>query len=427
VTALRPSLLLASIGLTLVDGLAADWPQWRGPQHDGITTEGSGWEGGAWPPADPAWVRNVGRGGSSPIVVGDRVYVMGWADERDTVRCLDAATGWDVWRQSYRSPRYGRYHAGDEHAYDGVSSTPSYDPATGRLYTLSIDGDLNCWDAGEDGAHVWGLNLYDLYGVGQRPAIGANTRDYGYTTAPLIHGDWAIVEVGDDEGTLMAFDKASGARRWVSECRDPAGHTGGLVPMTVEGIPCVAALTLRGLLVARLDAGHEGATLATYPWETDFANNVPTPAVSGDFVILTTGYNMNRMAALKVSARGVAPVWQQPTISKVCSPVIYGGHVYFAWGRARCLDLATGEQRWAGGGFADDSSCLVTGDGRLVVYGSRTLALIETADRSPDAYRELAARRGVGEAESWPHVVLATGRLCAKDRKGNLSCFVLRR
>jgi outer membrane protein assembly factor BamB len=368
----------------------------------------------------------VGRGASSPIVAGGRLYCAGWANGRDTVCCLDAATGAQVWSQAYGCPPYGRYHAGDEGAYDGVSPTPTYDPATGRLYTLGTDGDLNCWDARREGAWVWGLNLYDTFAVRQRPAIGPNTRDYGYTTSPLIYADWAIVEVGADSGALVAFDKATGVPVWRSECTEPAGHTGGLVPMVVEGIPCVAVLTLRGLLVARLDPGHEGATLATYPWETDFANNVPTPAAEGDTVILTTGYNLSKMARLRIGLDGVRTLWERRTISKVCSPVIYRGHVYFAWGRLRCLDLATGEQMWAGGAFSDDSSCLITGDGRLVVHGSRTVALVETADRSPDAYRELASRSDVGQAETWPHIALAAGGLYAKDREGNLYAFVWR-
>jgi outer membrane protein assembly factor BamB len=197
--------------------------------------------------------------------------------------------------------------------------------------------------------------------------------------------------------------------------------------MTVEGVPCVAVLTLHRLLVVRVDAGHEGETVATYDWQTDFANNIPTPAVAGDCVVLISGYNVSKVAQVRVGPNGASKIWEQRQISKVCSPVIYNGHVYFAWGKLRCLDLATGEQRWAGGNFRDDSSCLVTSDGRLVVFGSRQIALVETADRSPTAYQELSLRKGVGSSECWPHVALAEGRLYAKDRDGNLYCFALRR
>ena len=86
-------------------------------------------------------------------------------------------------------------------------------------------------------------------------------------------------------------------------------------------------------------------------------------------------------------------MWQKPYPSKVCTPVIHGGHVYFAWQKVRCLDWETGEQKWEGGSFGDPGSCVVTADDRLIVYGGNgKLALVETAERSPTEYKELAVR-----------------------------------
>jgi len=363
--------------------LAADWPHWRGPNRNDITSEASGWDQGAWPLGEPAWRKSVGHGATSPIIVGDRLFTMGWQNGRDSVYCLDAATGEQIWRQEYTCPKYGRHHAGDENWYHGPSSTPAYDRDSGFLYTLSIDGDLNCWYARGDGGRFWGINLYDEYGVKQRPDVGGGIRDYGYTTSPLIRDDWLIVEVGDEEGNLMAFGKLTGRRLWTSECKDP------------------------------------------YDWQTRFANNIPTPAVLGDQVILSSGYNMSRTARIRVTLGGATEVWQSRYFTQVCSPVIYNGHVYMAWQKLRCLDYETGELSWEGGRFSNDASCLVTGDGRLIVFGNRTVALAETADRSPDAYTELSIRAKIGSSHSWPHVALANGRLYVKDRDGNLYCFTL--
>lgn len=404
---------------------AEDWPHWRGLQSNAVTSETSGWEADAWPLGEPAWKINVGDGATSPIVAGDRVYTMGWKENTDTVYCLDATTGTQIWKQSYPCPRYGRHHRGNEHLYGGPSPTPSYDRATHLLYSLSNDGHLNCWDTSANGRRMWTLNLYDAYGVIQRPDAGGGLEDYGFVTSPLIHGPWIIVEAGDDEGNLMAFDKLSGVRRWVSECKDPAGHTGGPAPMTVEGVPCIVVLTLRRLLVVRVDQGHEGQTVASHDWQTHHSQNIPTPGVSGEHVVVTTNYNMNKMVKLKISLQGAMVVWEKKHVSKVCGAVIHNNHIYLAWRQVRCIDFTTGEQKWEGGNFGEEGSCLATRDGRLIVLGNRKVALVETADRSPQVYKELSVRSDIGADTFWPHVVLAGSRLYVKNKLGDLSCFRL--
>jgi outer membrane protein assembly factor BamB len=407
--------------LLLLAQASQDWPHWRGPERNGIVSESSGWGGAGWPVEAPVWTAKVGDGNTSPIVVQGRLYTMGWAQGKDTVRCLDAATGKDLWSQSYPCPQRGRVHQGDEGFYSGPISTPEFDSATGFLYTLSLDGDLFCWDTKNDGRKVWGLNLYADFGAPMRPHVGAQQRDYGYITSPLVRGDRLLVQVGAAEGNLVAFDKRTGKRAWVSECKDPAGHTGGLALMTVEGVPCVAVLTLKNLVVMRLDAGREGKTVATYSWTTDFGNNIATPSVHGDSVLITSEYNHKAICRLKITLKGAEKVWERPFSSKACSPIIHDGRVYFAWQKVRCLDFATGEQKWEGGSVGDAGSCILTGDGKLIVWGGTArLALLDPA---ATAYTELTATARLFTAPVWPHVVLSGRRLYCKDRDGNLKCF----
>lgn len=408
--------------------LAKDWSHWRGTDRNGHVDEDSGWDARAWPPRQAVWEANVGEGGSSPLVVGGRVYVMGWKEGKDHVACLDAVTGGRLWDAAYDCPAYGRRSIGDEGLYSGPTSTPEYDAETGYLYTLSCDGDLVCWSTRDEGRKIWAFNLYVRYDVARRPKHGrSGQRDYGYTTAPLVFGDWVIVEVGDDEGNLMAFSRRNGERAWVSEYAGPAGHTGGIAPMKVEGVPCVAVLTYAGLHVARLDPAHLGKTVALYAWSTDFANNVATPAVHESDVLITSAYNHNAISRVHITLSGATKVWEQPFASKVCSPVIDRGRVYWAWQSLCCLDFETGRQQWEGGEFGDAGSCLVTSDGRLIVWGHRgRLALVESADRSPNRYQELAKLDKIFTTDVWPHVVLADGRLYCKDRQGHLKCFSLR-
>ncbi len=416
--------------LLLAQGRAAagDWPHWRGPQRNDVVEENSGWKDGHWADEKPIWEARVGEGSTSPLIAGGRLFVMGWEGGEDHVRCLEAKTGKPIWAVSYKCPQYGRRATGDENVYSGPTSTPEYDADTGYLYTLSCDGDLNCWDAGAQGKKVWAVNLYDRFHVKQRPAIGLeknDLRDYGYTTAPYVHGDWVIVEVGAEEGSLMAFDKRTGERRWTSEHHGPAGHTGGLVPITVEGVPCVAVLALYDLLVVRLDPGNEGKTVAKYPWKSAFANNVLTPSVQGDCILISSFHTHKAICKLKITLRGAERLWEQPYASHVGSPVVHGNYVYMASARLLCLDWETGKLVWEGGASDYGGACIVTGDDKLIVWSDRgEVTLVEGAEKSPTEYSQLARiGRIFASGHAWPHPALADGRLYCKDREGRLKCF----
>ena len=188
---------------------AADWPYWRGPTRDGLAPETAGWAAGTWRPDKPAWSANGGAGASSPLVVGDRVYVLGRSGGQDVVRCLNVADGKEMWAAKYKGPEYGRFHNGDEGLYSGPSSTPEYDPGTKVLYTLGPDGDLNAWDTNQKGKKVWGLNLYDVYGARQRPKLTrALMRITGTRRARRPRP--VAARRGRLLGTLVAFDKATG-------------------------------------------------------------------------------------------------------------------------------------------------------------------------------------------------------------------------
>jgi len=417
--------LLACLRLAL-PAAAEDWSHWRGDERDGVVSAHSGWTGTEWPLTE-LWRKSVGEGSSSPLVIDGRLYTLGWKANRDDLQCLDADSGETLWSVQYDCPRYGRVSTGDKGIYSGPSSTPEYDPQTRCLYTLSTDGDLSCWDTGNRGKQLWHLNLYEQFDIPQRPRVGrSGRRDYGFTSSPLVHQDWLIVEAGARQGNLIALDKRTGRLLWQSESKSPAGHNGGPVPITVEGVPCVAVHNHQGLLVTRLDPGHEGETVATVDWVTSFANNIATAAVHKNTVLLTSGYNQNRMAKYELSLAGARQLWEQAQVSKVCTPVIHQGHVYWAWRNIKCLDFATGQLRWQGGRAGDPGSCIVTGDDRLITWTNNgDLLLSETAARSPDRYTELARHRILSRQDAWPHVVLSGKKLYCKDRAGTLVCLEL--
>ncbi len=232
--------------------------------------------------------------------------------------------------------------------------------------------------------------------------------------------------VGAKQGNLIAFDKRTGKRIWASQSTASAGHNAGPVPMMVEGVPCVAIHNHDGLLVVRLDRGNEGRTVATFPWVTSFANNIASVAVDEDCVLLTSAYNQNKIAKLRITLSGAEKVWEQKAASKVCTPLIKDGRVYWAWRNLFCLDFETGEIIWRGGTHGDPGSCIATADGRLIVWsGPGDLTLVEISKPSPMNYTELASKKGIGNSDAWPHVILSNGRLYCKDRTGQVVCLEL--
>ena len=267
------------VALPVVAVKAADWPQWRGPGRNGISQESSQYPQG-WPPAK-LWSANVGYGCTSPTMVGGRLYVMGFSGGKghsganprgqNVIHCFDARSGKLLWQKSYACTYHGRHRKGDEGWYGGPSGTPAIDTATGYLYTLSVDGDLQCWDTSKKGERIWGINLYDRYKVKQRPVSTAGHRDYGFTGSPLVYKDQVIVEVGAEAGSLVAFDKKTGKQVWASRYNRPAGHSGGPVPLRVGGRDAFAWLGLFDIVVV----DTRGNTIAKHEWITDFSTNIP--------------------------------------------------------------------------------------------------------------------------------------------------------
>src|SRR5262245_9187327 len=132
-TSVSALLGVSAVGLTL---WAEDWPQWRGPNHNGISTE-TQWRD-HWAPAGAPilWKANVGTGFSSFAVARGRVYTMGNSENSDTVFCFETLTGKEIWTHSYPAD------LGDKYFDGGTTGTPTVEGD--RVFTLSRWGDLFC-------------------------------------------------------------------------------------------------------------------------------------------------------------------------------------------------------------------------------------------------------------------------------------------
>lgn len=385
--------LLTLCGLPLA---AADWPRFRGPDQSGIVTNAGlnprALEGGA----RILWRTNVGTGFSSIVVAQGRVYTMGNTDARDTVWCLDANTGREIWKHSYPEELRPNLYEG------GPNATPTVDG--GRVFTLSKTGRALCLDAAT-GRVIWEVNL--------AREVNAEKPEWGFSGAVLIEGDLAIYNVGA-AGT--ALHKDTGRVVW----RSGSGAAGYSQPV---------AANLGGQRLAILMAASEvlalnprtGAVAWRHPWRTSYDVNAADPIVSGNRVFVSSGYN-HGAAVLEVRDNRVTELWKSRVLrNQFSSSVLLGNHVYGVdENQLRCVEFATGNVTWTD---------RVTGKGTLLIADGHIIALSERgelliAPATPTEFRPVSRAQILG-GRCWTMPALAHGKLYARNARGDLVCVDL--
>ena len=376
---------------------AGDWPQWRGPNRDGISTE-SNWSA-TWPATGPKqlWKLNVGLGCSAVSVSHGRAYTQGNQSETDTVYCLDATTGKSVWQYSYACPLAPKYWDG------GTLATPTVDGD--RVYTVSKVGHLFCLQA-ETGKVLWQKQLATDF--------GGNMPTWGYAGSPLVIDQWLLLSTGATNGALVALDKLTGAIAWKTGS-DPAGYSTPTL-FTFQSQPCLAVFNGFGLVVHALTDGKE---IARFEWKTKYAVNATTPIVAGDKIFISSGYNTGG-ALLQLAAGRLTELWQNKAMrNQFNSCVLWQDHLYgFDESTLTCLDFATGTVQWKQEGL---------GKGSLMLAGDNLIIQSETGDLvvappSPAGFKELT-RAKVLSGKCWVVPVLANGRLYVRNNAGDLVCL----
>ena len=393
------SLTVLVLSLTV---LADDWPHWRGPNRNGISAE-AGWLD-AWPDGGPpiAWRATVGTGFSCVVVSQGRLYTLGNAGDKDTVYCFDAATGRPQWQHTYEAPRDANLFEG------GPTATPAVDG--GRVYTLSRQGDLFCFDAAT-GKVVWSKNVAQ--------ETDQRVPGWGLAGSPLVHGDRLLLNLGD---AGVALDKTSGKVLWNSAIKD-AGYSSP-VPFRRGGDWFAVFSSEDAYAAVNVQTGKE---LWRVRWPTRNGINAADPIVSGEQVLISSGYNKG--AALLTMAEGKpATVWQNKNLrNQINSSVLLDGFVYGIDGDAagpaalKCVELKTGEARWTDEGVGCGS--LTAAAGKLIVLGERGELMVAPA--SPEKFRP-TARAKVLDGKCWTAPVLANGRIYCRSADGELVCVDVR-
>lgn len=379
---------------------AADWPQFRGPDLNGISAE-TNWFA-PWPDAGPriAWRTNVGTGFSSCAIRNGRLYTMGNTSETDTVFCLDAASGTLVWKHAYPAPLDAKYYEG------GPSATPTLD--AGWVYTLSKRGRVWALDAA-DGRVRWEQDV--------TRTLNLQVNEWGFAGSPRVVGDLLILNVG---GAGTALNKRTGQVAW-SSGPATAGYASP-VPFGPESRPSIALFTAKHLVAADAATGREHWR---FPWETGYDNNNADPIIDGNRFFIST-YDRG-CALLAVHPDGPVVVYTNASLHTHMSAAIkWGDYLYGMNGREgrgrpndfRCVAFATGAVQWSTRGLGV-GSLTASADGKLVIL-SETGELV-IAQASPSAFQPLARAQILG-GRCWTPPVLAHGRIYARNARGDLVC-----
>jgi outer membrane protein assembly factor BamB len=380
---------------------AADWPCFRGPNHNGISVEPI-----SWPKGGPKqlWKVNVGIGHSAVSVVGNRAYTMGNTNDTDTIFSLDAGTGKVIWKHSY--PCSEKVGIKD---YDGPFATPTV--ANGVVYTLSRKGDVFALNA-RDGKVIWARNIVQDDGV-KPPTFG------GLAGSPLVMDGKVFLNASPGG---MALDAATGKTLWKSGV-GTGGHSSP-VPFRVGPKTYLAIHSPRALTIVDSADGKE---LWTTPRLQPIRVNAPDPVVEGTKVFVTAGRGFG--GTLFDTSGDTKALWEQEGLSSHWhTSVLWKGFLYGPDGNnsegagrsatsLRSLDWKTGEIRWTEPKL---------GFNGLIVVGGKLLVLTETGDAvlaeaSPDGYKELGLAHVI-EGRAFTAPAFANGKLYARNTKGDVVC-----
>ena len=389
------------IALSSHNCFAQDWPQWRGPNRDGVVSSFTTPK--VWPDKlKTIWKVPVGIGHSSPIVVGRRVYLHSRQDESEVVACFDLDTGKQLWRDSYPAP-YTMNPAAASHG-KGPKSTPVLHE--GKLYTLGIAGVLSCYDAAT-GKLRWRREFSKTTKV--------TSPLYGTAMSPIVDRGLVIAHVGGhDSGVLTAFDANTGEPRWSWSGDGPAyaspivAEFGGVRFIVTQTQKYIVGLTASG-----------GVQLWEIPFETEYVQNIVTPVLYKQMLILS-GLDKGVFAVNVVVRRSkwvVEQLWQNPDLSMYMnSPVLSGDYLYGLShkrkGQFFCLDARTGQTLWTTNGREGDNAAMVVAG--EIIFSLTDGAELIVARNDPKQF-EVLKKYPVADSPTWAHPVVLGKTILVKD------------
>lgn len=404
-------MLLAANGV-----FAQDWPQWRGPHRDAKVT---GFQAPkTWPKElTKKWQVTVGEGVATPALVGDKLYVFCRQDGNEVLRCLDAASGKELWQDKYPADAPTRPGSGFNNEFVGPRSSPAV--ADGKVVTLGVRGTLSCLDAAT-GKVVWRKDDFKEYWP-----------QFFTSCSPIIVDGLCIAQLGGkekgrgkDKGGIVSYDLATGNEKW-KWTGDSTAYSSPVLDTMAGGKEIVAETdkSIVGIGVA------DGKLL----WQTPFpvrrgGYNACTPMVDGQTIIFSGSGRGTK--AVKVEKEGekmaVKELWSNPDHGvQFNTPVVKNSLVFGISERnvLFCFSAKDGKTAWTktleapkGGGRGRGPS----GYGSVVDAGPVLLALTPAAqlivfEPSDKEFKQLASYK-VADSQTFAYPVVSGNRIFVKDR-----------
>jgi len=397
-----------------------DWPGWRGPERDGISKETGLLK--SWPAEGPTklWTATgVGGGYCTPSVAAGKIFGLGYINEEEAIWAVDDKTGKVVWSKVIAAKGKFGHNTGSR-------STPSIDGD--KLYAVGISGDLVCMNV-ENGEVIWRKN-YD------KDFKGKMMSGWGFSESVLIDGDRLICTPGGDMAAIACLDKKDGKVIWTSVVPN-GGGAGYASPMIATvGKTKMYLNWLKSGLIA-VDA-KDGKLLFKYEKTRNGTANIPTVIVKGNHVFCSTGYGDGGSALLelKETESGIAFDEKYYYKSKQLQNhhggmLLVGDHIYMGHGHNNgfpaSVKFLTGDLPWGveTRGAGSGSAAVAYADGMLYFrYQNGVMALIEA---NPKEYKLVSTFKLPDQSgqPSWPHPVIANGKLYIRDQD-KMHCFDLK-
>jgi outer membrane protein assembly factor BamB len=398
---------VAALAVRPAGQAAADWPQWRGPDRTGVSTESGLLP--QWPPSGPRvlWTAsNLGAGYGSVAISADRIFVQGTRGGQSIVVTLNRADGKELWSKALGP-------AGDNDRGPGPRGTPTVDGD--RIYILTENGELACLLA-KDGTWVWQRNILKEFGGRNIPWL--------ISESPLVDGPQLIVTPGGRNAGMVALDKMSGKTLWTSkELSDQAGYASPIVA-DVQGVRTLMTLTSEAGVGVR---ASDGKLMWRYPRVSNYTANITTPVYSENKVFYSSAYGTGG-ALLGLSAQGGEVRAQEIYFTREMENhhgqlVLVNGYLYgYNNSILTCLEFATGKRMWRDRSVGKGT--VTYADGHLYILSEdNVVGLVEA---TPAGYRE----KGRFEIRSqrwpsWANPVVSGGRLFIRNQ-GTLTSYDVR-